>query len=144
MASDESMSKRVMVAIDDSEGAEKAFHLCLSLMDREQDHLELVSIIEVGEDENSQRLVTTRLEKYKSEAKEHGVKSIEERLLFSKEPGPTLVEHAKENGTETIFVGRRRGLSSIRRFFVGSTSRYLIENATCCVVIAKVDVSPAA
>jgi nucleotide-binding universal stress UspA family protein len=50
------------------------------------------------------------------------------------EPGPVLVDAAK--GADLLVVGAR-GVSGLKRFFLGSTSEYCAGHASCSVVIIR-------
>ena len=50
------------------------------------------------------------------------------------EPGPTIVEEAKEWGAGLVVVGSR-GHTGLRRLLEGSVSRYVVDHATCPVEV---------
>src|SRR5262245_48617618 len=52
-------------------------------------------------------------------------------------PGVMLCKAVTEYGIHMIVVGRRP-LGGVQRFFAGSTSKYLVENADCTVIVVKV------
>lgn len=51
-------------------------------------------------------------------------------------PGALLVKAVENYKIDTVVIGRR-GLGGIERLFVGSTSRYVVENAECNVIVVK-------
>ena len=50
------------------------------------------------------------------------------------EPGPAIVEEAKEWGAHLIVVGSR-GHTGLRRLFEGSVARYVVDHAPCPVEV---------
>lgn len=50
------------------------------------------------------------------------------------EPGPAIVEEAKEWGAELVVVGAR-GHTGLRRLLEGSVSRYVVDHAPCPVEV---------
>jgi nucleotide-binding universal stress UspA family protein len=53
------------------------------------------------------------------------------------EPGPAIVEEAKEWGADLIVVGSR-GYTGLRRVLAGSVSQYVIDHAPCPVEVVHV------
>ncbi len=77
------------------------------------------------------------LRKHARTAHEAGVKKVHLLLATSDHPGDSIVTAAKEKSIDTIVIGRR-GMSTLKRLFLGSVSRYVVENAPCDVVVIKV------
>jgi nucleotide-binding universal stress UspA family protein len=50
------------------------------------------------------------------------------------EPGPAIVEEAKEWGADLIVVGSH-GYTGLKRLLVGSVSRYVVDHAPCPVEV---------
>jgi len=50
------------------------------------------------------------------------------------EPGPAVVEEAKEWGADLVIVGSR-GHSGLRRLLEGSVSKYVVDHAPCPVEV---------
>ncbi len=53
------------------------------------------------------------------------------------EPGPAIVEEAKEWGADLIVVGSR-GHTGLRRMLTGSVSQYVVDHAPCPVEVVHV------
>ena len=51
-------------------------------------------------------------------------------------PGEDLIQFAKENNIDEIFIGAKKR-SKVGKFVFGSTAQYVILNAPCPVVIVK-------
>lgn len=76
------------------------------------------------------------VEKYAKIAKTLGVTKAVALLGISTHEGEFLCRLAKQRSVDVIYMGRR-GLNSFSRFFMGSTSKYVMENAECSVCIVK-------
>lgn len=66
------------------------------------------------------------------------VSRVSSRVLVNCQVSPkqALVDYADANNVHTIFVGTR-GLGYVRSFFIGSFSRFLVQNAHCNVMVVK-------
>jgi nucleotide-binding universal stress UspA family protein len=51
-------------------------------------------------------------------------------------PGEDLIQFAKENSVDEIFIGVKKR-SKVGKFMFGSTAQYVILNAPCPVVVVK-------
>lgn len=76
------------------------------------------------------------LRKHARTAHEAGVKNVHLLLATSDHPGDSIVRAAKEKQIDTIVIGRR-GMGALKRLLLGSVSRYVVENASCDVVVIK-------
>ncbi|MGV3488490.1 MAG: universal stress protein [Tuberibacillus sp.] len=56
--------------------------------------------------------------------------------VVSGSPGPAITEFANENNIDLIVMGSR-GLGSVKAFFLGSVSHYVVQTAKCPVLIVK-------
>lgn len=65
-------------------------------------------------------------------------------LLFttSSHIGQTIINAANKKNVDFIVVGRR-GMNTLQRILIGSTSRYVVEHTSCPVLIIKEDDSSA-
>jgi len=153
---------RVMVAVDASSNAKKAFFEALKFMNRERDELYLIHVADrvtplYGEPGPSiagvEMLVQAQkamneagkrlLGQYSSLCKQEQVQHVKLLLSESSHVGQAVCDAAEEHKVDWLFLGRR-GMSSIKRFFVGSTSKYCTEHAVCNVATVKgdLDVTP--
>lgn len=127
---------KILVAIDGSESAEKALEYAVQLAKK---HKAKVTLLNVGE---------TKLFGFKPEvarevgehilsdaaAKVKGLK-LNTQLEFGN-PAETLIEVAEKGNYDLIVVGSR-GLSSVKRFFLGSVSDDISHHAKCSVLIVR-------
>ena len=59
-----------------------------------------------------------------------------EAVVRDGEPGPTIVEEAKEWGAALIVVGSH-GYTGLKRLLVGSVSSYVVDHAPCPVEVVR-------
>jgi len=144
----------MLVAIDGSESATKALDYALSLAEKCDAEVQIVSVVPPVEsfmprfsltappihyslfiDEVEKQLQTV-LSDALTEAKEKRPSiSISMRLLKGR-PADTIVQTAQEEGFDIIVVGSR-GLSGINELVLGSVSDRVADLATCPVLIVK-------
>eukprot|EP01099_Mayorella_cantabrigiensis_P000870 TRINITY_DN1369_c0_g1_i1.p1 TRINITY_DN1369_c0_g1~~TRINITY_DN1369_c0_g1_i1.p1 ORF type:complete len:125 (-),score=41.61 TRINITY_DN1369_c0_g1_i1:49-423(-) len=122
---------KYMIALDGSEGAQKAFEVALRLV-KEGDSLTLVS---VPKNASQSQAAETSLQKFRDICNE---KSIQFEAVTDQfgDPRTVLCSLAESRQIDTLIVGTR-GLSALKRLILGSVSSYVVEHATCDVVVAK-------
>jgi len=127
---------KILVAVDGSESAEKALEYAVQLAKK---HKAKVTLLNVGE---------SKLFGFKPEvarevgehilsdaaAKVKGLK-LNTQLEFGN-PAETIIEVAEKGNYDFIVVGSR-GLSSVKRFFLGSVSDDISHHAKCSVLIVR-------
>lgn len=70
---------------------------------------------------------------------ESSVAEIKERCHFNHiqgHPSTTIVNYAEENGIDLIVLGSR-GLSRVKKLFLGSVSNRVVQDAPCAVLVIK-------
>ncbi len=75
------------------------------------------------------------LEKLKNEAIAQNVNT--EIVQISGSPGSTICEQAEKYKVDLIIMGNR-GISALERIVLGSVSSYVVQNAFCSVLIARI------
>ena len=127
---------KILVAVDGSESAEKALKYAVQLAKK---HKAKVTLLNIGE---------SKLFGFKPEvarevgehilsdaaAKVKGLK-LNTQLEFGN-PAETIIEVAEKGNYDFIVVGSR-GLSSVKRFFLGSVSDDISHHAKCSVLIVR-------
>eukprot|EP00008_Paramoeba_atlantica_P004887 CAMPEP_0201475128 /NCGR_PEP_ID=MMETSP0151_2-20130828/585_1 /ASSEMBLY_ACC=CAM_ASM_000257 /TAXON_ID=200890 /ORGANISM="Paramoeba atlantica, Strain 621/1 / CCAP 1560/9" /LENGTH=232 /DNA_ID=CAMNT_0047855143 /DNA_START=81 /DNA_END=779 /DNA_ORIENTATION=- len=146
-------ARHYLVAIDDSENAEWAFNYTTSTMDKHLDVLHLMTIR--SEDSSAYGLgaayaydliVKAReaekarckklLRTYARKAHEVGITTHLKLTLGNGHIGEIVCGYITEHKVDFLVMGRR-GMGTLSRLFLGSNSKYCIENADCNVVIIK-------
>jgi len=138
-----------LVAVDDTVWSYYAFHYALKYM-RPDDTLMLINVPDqpsktlaafspallVNDMENVSELRSRKILVYFGNlAKLEKVKNWS-LIKADGSPGPILCEVASSMMVDQLVVGRR-DLGTFKRMFAGSTSKYCIEYAECCVVVVK-------
>ena len=127
---------KILVAIDGSESAEKALEYAVQLAKK---HKAKITLLNVGESklfglkpEVARKIGESILSD--AAAKVKGLK-LDTQLEFGN-PAETIIEVAEKGNYDLIVVGSR-GLSSVKRFFLGSVSDDVSHHAKCSVLIVR-------
>lgn len=145
---------RMLVAIDGSESATKALDYALSLAEKCEAEVQIVSVVPPVESfmprlsltappihyslfigEVEKRLQTVLFDAL-TEAKEKRPNIPLSIRLLKGRPADTIVQTAQEEGFDIIVVGSR-GLSGLNEVVLGSVSDRIADLATCPVLIVK-------
>ncbi|XP_065644819.1 universal stress protein YxiE isoform X2 [Hydra vulgaris] len=144
--------RRVLIAVDGSDYAEKAFEFYVENIRKEKDFLILVHCatppklpllsfsepLALPADEWLNSIVTenkksqTVMEKF--ELLCESIKIPKKTLIANGKPGQAIIETAKTEGANLIVMGTR-GLNTMRRTFVGSVSDYVLHHSSIPVTI---------
>ena len=151
-----SENRFIFISVDGSEHSDRAFNWYLNNMRRKGDKVGIVNVIEpptvpatfmmmgpvvVPEEWNAEiqdcldrsKLVTDKYEKRCTEnGLEHTV--LTESACTIGGPGETICQLARDEKAHGIVMGSR-GLSAIRRAFIGSVSSYVVGHSPVPVVI---------
>eukprot|EP01124_Arcella_intermedia_P003695 TRINITY_DN1203_c0_g1_i1.p1 TRINITY_DN1203_c0_g1~~TRINITY_DN1203_c0_g1_i1.p1 ORF type:complete len:233 (-),score=55.13 TRINITY_DN1203_c0_g1_i1:67-765(-) len=144
------MAQNWLVAVDDSVFAAYAFNYATSFMDKTVDHLflfnvhdeptvvyggyatpELIQSLHDVEERRSKKILVH----YGQKAKSLGVKYTMMKGSAAN-AGELICKAVKQYNIHNVVTGRR-DMGEVKRFFVGSTSKYLVENAECNVIVVK-------
>lgn len=145
-------TRTVLIAVDASEQAEKAFDFYADHLHQPGNRLVLIHALEPPMMSSSQavmlsqsvwdQLVETEKEKAKVLENKFAQKmkavniAGKIKAVFSGKPGETVVETATEDKCCMIVMGTR-GLGTIRRTILGSVSDYVLHHAHVPVVICR-------
>jgi len=141
---------KYMVCIDGSECGKKAYNAACKFINKETDHLyifmgeedlmqvssfplvipEYVVSLQEKEDQRCKEI----LRFYGAEAKSINIPHT--LILGHGNVKELMVKEVDEKQIDFLVMGRR-GLNKIERFFVGSNTKYALENANCCLIIIK-------
>jgi nucleotide-binding universal stress UspA family protein len=134
-----------MVALDGSDNAREAFYTTINLMDKRRDDLFLVSTVHstplsFGKYQRySDEIEETHkkyLVEYSRRCDEEGVRNYKPILARGSHVGRMICAAADQKSVDFLVVGRR-GMNRLSRVVAGSTSKYLMENAACNVIVVK-------
>jgi len=127
---------RILVAIDGSESAEKALKHAVQLAEKYKAKIALLNVQEsklFGLKPNVVREVGEHVLS-DAAAKVKGLK-LKTQLEFGN-PAETIIKVAEKGNYDLIVIGSR-GLSSVKRFFLGSVSDDISHHAKCSVLIVR-------
>jgi len=140
-----------LVAVDETDVASFAFNYAVSKMDKKSDHLYIMNVHDEPSflyggyttpevlsslNDASERKSKKVLVHFGHRAKEAGVAHFTLMKGSSSHSGELLCRAVKQYNIHNVLVGRRN-LSGVQRFFSGSTSQYVVENAEANVIVVK-------
>jgi nucleotide-binding universal stress UspA family protein len=145
------MYRTIMVGVDGSKPAEKAFEVAAELAKLYEAKLMIVTIYSppaigllgaippyppVVPKEVAETMQSLH-EKYAAKAKEMGVKTVATKIVPAWNlPGAGFVTEAEKQGCALTVIGSR-GMTGITRTVMGSTAEYIAHNAHCSVHIVR-------
>jgi nucleotide-binding universal stress UspA family protein len=135
---------RILIGIDGSEYADKAFEYATSLAQKfENSHLLIVNIIEkfatVGHSISVEleRERNEMLRKYQDKASNMGLKSVDAINEEGGSAAKQILEISLRENIDTIVIGSRGQYLTLEDSIIGSTSYKLAQSAKCTVIIVR-------
>lgn len=139
--------KKILVAIDGSDAAEKAFEKALEVAKNNDAEIVLTHVIDVRTFASAgayDRTLSERAEKYGKEILEEYVERAKkagiEKVSTSLEYGSPKVIIAKEIAQEVeadLIVAGATGMNAVERFLIGSVTESITRYAKCDVLIVR-------
>eukprot|EP01112_Ceratiomyxa_fruticulosa_P008802 TRINITY_DN2280_c0_g1_i1.p1 TRINITY_DN2280_c0_g1~~TRINITY_DN2280_c0_g1_i1.p1 ORF type:complete len:125 (+),score=18.28 TRINITY_DN2280_c0_g1_i1:184-558(+) len=123
---------RYMVCLDGSEQAKKAFDFATRLIQKE-DMMYLVTILRTGIYKDDAQMM---IMKYEQSCMEMGIPYEAIIVEGNLDPRDAIINMVEKYMIDTLVVGTR-GMSTIKKMFLGSVSSYCVTNAPCDVLVAK-------
>ncbi|MGJ8731145.1 universal stress protein [Listeria aquatica] len=139
--------KRILVAIDGSEQAEKAFADALKLAKDTGASLAMAAVIDTRSfpsftvegttwEEELREEMETVLRGFQEKAEAEGLQSVG-TFLERGNPKKMLAEEIPELFGADLLVCGATGLNRVEKMMMGSVSSYLVQHAKCSVLIAR-------
>ncbi|EGG24911.1 hypothetical protein DFA_03156 [Cavenderia fasciculata] len=141
-----------LISVDESSNSEIAIlEVIKHILDKEKDTLFLISVAEdpitFPSSAMSAVIMTESLKAIEQKskniliqraaiAKHLGVKNVRALLGHGNHVGEAVCKAAEEKQIDFLVVGRR-GMGQVKRIFLGSTSRYILEHSPCNVICIK-------
>ena len=136
--------KNILVAVDGSEQSYNAVYEAIEAAKRNGAKLTALTVKEVNRyyDEFDMSMVDTskinavaesilgQVDKLNTDGVE-----FQEKEMFG-DPKKAILKYAKENEIDIIFIGVT-GKGVIDKFFIGSTTQYVVNHATCNVMVVR-------
>lgn len=141
------MFKHILVAYDGSEYSKKALNVAIDLAKRYGAKLDIIEVIDTAAllslgiapiPDNVLRSIQDKvkadIEEAEKKAREAGVEA--KGLVVEGEPAASIIEYALKNNVDLIVTGSR-GLSTIKRIFLGSVSTKILNESKVPVLVVK-------
>ena len=138
------MFSRILVAIDGSESAKKAFEESIYLAQKCNSKLDLVHVVscELGGDSATtfeligelRTKAEKMLDEYKIQAAQNNVPI--ETMVIQGVPAQVITEFAKTKRHDLIIMGTR-GKSAFQELLIGSVSQKVMHHASCPVMVVR-------
>ncbi|EZQ03199.1 MULTISPECIES: universal stress protein [Acidianus] len=141
------MFNHILVAYDGSEHAKKALEVGIDLAKKYNAKLEVVEVVDtavfagagiapVPADviDSVYNRAKADIEEAKKISKEKGIDA--EGVTLEGEPASAILEYSSKNNIDLIVTGSR-GLSAIKRIFLGSVSSRIVQEAKVPVLVIK-------
>ena len=132
--------KNILVGVDESEGAQKAFQYAVKQASKTGAALLIASILEIEElnvyeASQKQSQLSLNLEKYKQYAENSGVKNIQ---LYSGEgdPAEEITKTILPATSADILIIGSRSMHGIKGYF-GSHATYMVKNSPISITVIK-------
>ena len=126
---------KFLVGYDGSNSAKEALTLAIKHAKVFSASIDIVTSMETGTVEEAGQIDAAKKElEYAGEsAKDQGIQAETHLLIRGMKPGEDLVQYARENKVETIFIGLKRR-SKVGKLLFGSNAQYIILKAPCPVM----------
>jgi len=138
------MFSRILVAVDGSKSAKKAFEKSIYLAQKCNSKLDVVHVVtcELGGDsaavfdmlEEIKTKAEVMLEEYKIEASKNNVPI--KVVIKQGDPAHVIIELSKKNTYDLIIMGTR-GRSAFQELLLGSVSLKVMHHAICPVMVVR-------
>lgn len=141
--------KNILVAIDGSKEAEKAFKKALAIAKLNDAKLIVTHVIDTRSfatveaydrtvAERAELFANELLESHKKEAEEAGLSNVELILEYGSPKVKIAKDIAPKHNVDLIVCGAT-GLNAVERFFIGSVSEHITRYAKCNVLIVRAE-----
>ena len=139
--------ERILIAIDGSEAAEKAFKKAVEVAKESDSTLVLVHVVDIKAypiaaaygrtvEKHARESAEELLEKYEDKAEDMGVNKVEKVIEYGSPRALIAKTIAPKEKVDLIIVGAT-GLGMVERFIIGSVSESTVRHARCDVLIVR-------
>jgi nucleotide-binding universal stress UspA family protein len=129
---------KILVAYDGSAASNRALNLAIDKAKANGARVYVVTSMSKGTQSQLHDIQETekKLDEIKKMLQDQNISADTALLIRGVEPGEDVVEFAKENEIDEIFVANRKR-SRVEKMILGSTAQYVILNAHCPVITVK-------
>ncbi|RFU65995.1 universal stress protein [Peribacillus glennii] len=139
--------KKILVAVDGSEEADRAFKKAVEISKRNDAEIVLGHVIDTRNfptieaydltiRDRTETFANELIEKYKAEAAEAGIKEITIDIEVGNPKVKIAKDMAKKHWADLIICGAT-GLNAIERIMIGSVSEHITRYARCDVLVIR-------
>lgn len=138
------MFSSLLVAVDGSESAKKAFEKSIYLAQKCNSKIDLVHVVQCelgGDSANTFEIIEDltnkakkMLEEYKNQAAKNNI-SIQ-IMVTQGDPAKVIIELAKAKSYDLIIMGTR-GRTAFQELLIGSVSQKVMHHASCPVMVVR-------
>ena len=138
------MLSNILVAVDGSDSAKKAFEKSIYIAQRCGSKIDLVHVVqcEVGGDsastferiEEPKEKATKMLEEYRVQAAKNNVPI--KITVMQGDPAKAIIEFARGKNYDLIIMGTR-GRTAFQELLIGSVSQKVMHHASCPVMVVR-------
>jgi nucleotide-binding universal stress UspA family protein len=134
----------ILVAVDGSESAKKAFERSIYLAQKCNSRIDLVHVVqcEVGGDSaNTFEIIDKLKEKAKKMLEEYKIQAAEKNVpiqitVIQGDPAKAIIELAQAKSYDLIIMGTR-GKTAFQELLIGSVSQKVMHHASCPVMVVR-------
>ncbi|MGI0086666.1 MAG: universal stress protein [Nitrosotalea sp.] len=138
------MFSNMLIAVDGSESANKAFQRAIYLAQKCNSKLDLVHVVqcEVGGDSaNTFEIIEDLKDKAMKMLEEYRIEAVNNNIsmqitIMQGDPAKIIIERAKAKSYDLIIMGTR-GRSSFQELLIGSVSQKVMHHASCPVMVVR-------
>lgn len=141
--------KKILVAVDGSEEADRAFKKAIEISKRNDAQIVLGHVIDTRNfssieaydltiRDRTESFANELTEKYKAEAAEAGIKDLTIEIEIGNPKVKIAKDMAKKHQADLIICGAT-GLNAIERFMLGSVTEHITRYAKCDVLVVRTD-----
>ncbi|GCF93614.1 universal stress protein [Enterococcus florum] len=137
--------KNILVAVDGSPQAEKAFTEAIEVAKRNQGKLTILSVVDFKYSVGDPAFINDAIKFHMNNAEiemdtlisKADIGQVEYQTeIFSGSPKRKIVDYAEEKKIDLIMIGAT-GMGAIEQMIVGSTTSYVVNHAPCNVMVVK-------
>lgn len=139
--------KNIIVAVDGSEAAEKAFNKSLEIVKRNNARLVLAHVVDsrtFATAEAYDRTLAERAEEYAKElldsyvenARDAGIKDIVKCIEYGS-PKVKIPKAIADNFDADLIICGATGMNAVERFLIGSVSENIVRHSKCDVLVVR-------
>lgn len=136
--------KKILIAYDGSEAADKAYRHALDLAGKYGADLRVLAVAsrpEFAEDVETEAILENAQEHYEKQfvslKEQAAAQGFQPRFEIAVgHPAEQIIYHAEEDGVDLIVIGHR-GKTFLQRWLLGSVTKRVISYAHCAVLVVR-------